>query len=128
MKVTAKGDICISISEPTGSEIDVQDEGVNLGLVTTLNFVGDSVMVSKTENTATITFTGSGFTITDYTGFEAGGGTFPSPVLNKVYRLVFSNPGTPVTKGGATYENNMLIMYIGSGNWLSWSANVGSDS
>ncbi len=71
---------------------------------------------------------GSSFEIEDYTGFEAGGGTFPSPVLNHPYRLVFSNPNNSVIVDGVQYLHNTIIVYVGSGNWVSWYANYGADS
>lgn len=71
---------------------------------------------------------GNSFTINDYTGFEAGGGTFPSPVLYQPYRLIFSNVNNEFIIDGVQYLNNSIIVYIGSGNWVSWGANVGADS
>lgn len=58
MKVRAKGDICISITEGTVSALTVEDEGNALGDVDILNFVGAAVTVSKVGNTATINITG----------------------------------------------------------------------
>lgn len=58
MKVRAKGDICISITEGTVSALTVEDEGTALGDVDILNFVGAAVTVSKVGNTATINITG----------------------------------------------------------------------
>lgn len=58
MKVRAKGDICISITEGTVSALTIEDEGTALGDVDILNFVGAAVTVSKVGNTATINITG----------------------------------------------------------------------
>jgi hypothetical protein len=110
--------------------LEVQDEGTTLGSASIIDLVGDGVTASKSGGKVTVTIPGggAGFEIIDYTGFEAGGGTFPAAIEDQPYRLVFSDPDAPIDVDGVQYTHNTIIIYHGSGNWISWSANFGASS
>ena len=103
--------------------VTVQDEGVTLGIATTLNFVGDSVTVTMLGADATITVENIGegtVTSVDVDGATTGmvftgGPITTSGTITMSGTLDVDNGGT----GQTTYEDGELLIGNSSGNTLS---------
>lgn len=70
---------------------------------------------------------GGTFQIVDYTGIATNG--LPTGVSEGyIARVILASPFTPVMIGGVPYEHNAIIYKNAAGDWISWSANYGTQT
>lgn len=95
---------------------------------TVVNISDNTVEVQLQAIVYTSTDGGTGtFEIVDYTGIASVG--LPTGVdAGYIARVVLESPFTPVVIGGVPYEHNAIIYKNEAGDWISWSANYGTQT
>lgn len=129
-KLKFPGSGCSGCNQNSFSDtLEIQDEGDSLGTASILDFVGEGVTATKIGGKATITINGGGgsFEIVDYTGIATLG--LPTGVsAGYIAQVKLDPPYTPVLIGGVVYDHNTVIYKNAAGNWISWSANNGTQT